>query len=203
MDFGPMPGGLGLAFEVEICRLVRPSLWSACRDQFSTGLEQVLRCRQVVDLARVLRKATQAGLLRVELLLYHPKLVFEFRVDISTDWLEQILLPAFWGVWQGFVLTGSHCHSEPCWRRRHPSWRLHGGLLTGRSVARPARTRSCDSSPPAPLPARVIASYRFSARMSASQTACPATLKSAWAVQKTSWAGRVPSRTVPRLCHAR
>ena len=101
MDFGPMPGGLGLAFEVEICRLVRPSLWSACREQFSTGLEQVLRCRQVVDLARVLGKATQAGLLRVELLLYHPKLVFEFRVDISPDWLEQILLPAFWGVWQG------------------------------------------------------------------------------------------------------
>lgn len=91
MDFESMPRGLGLSFEVEICRFIRPSPWSACREQFSTGLEQVRRCRQDVDLAKVLGKATQADLLRVELLLDHPELVFEFRADISPDWLEQIL----------------------------------------------------------------------------------------------------------------
>lgn len=69
MDFGPMLRDLGLAYEVEICRRVRPSPWSTCREQFSTGLKQVRRCRQDVCLATVLVMTTQAGLLRVELLL--------------------------------------------------------------------------------------------------------------------------------------
>lgn len=52
-----------------------------------------------MDLAAVLGQATQAGLLKAELLLDHPEGMLDLGADVSFGSFDQILQPSIWCIW--------------------------------------------------------------------------------------------------------
>jgi hypothetical protein len=74
--------------------------------QLTPCQEEICQCGKLIDLETVVGHAPQPGLLKAELLLYHPEGMLHPCPDMSLGNLHQILQPVFRRIRKGPTLAG-------------------------------------------------------------------------------------------------